>query len=93
MVISGTWVIRPLVWPIKMLDKSFGQQTLQIAEEDDVILAVEVNPTAVTARGIVALRLARRNAIENLVKRLAVNVAKDDVEILAERHVTITVDN
>ena len=67
-MISGTWVIRPLVWPIKMLDKSFGQQTLQIAEEDDVILAVEVDPAFVAVSGIMTLRLTRCLAVENLIE-------------------------
>ena len=67
-MISGTWVIRPLVWAVEMLDKSFGQQTLQIAEEDDVILAVEVDPTVVAVPGIMTLRLTRCLAIENLIE-------------------------
>ena len=51
-----------------MLDKSFGQQTLQIAEEDDIILAVEVNPTVVAVFGIVTLRQTRSLAVENLIE-------------------------
>ncbi len=51
-----------------MLDKSFGQQTLQIAEEDDVILAVEVDPTVVAVSGIMTLRLTRCLAVENLIE-------------------------
>ena len=52
-------VIRPLVWAIEMLDNLFGQQTLQIAEKDNIILAVEVDPTVIAVSGIVTLCLTR----------------------------------
>ena len=87
------WIIRPLVWTIEMLDKSFGHQTLQIAEENDVILAVEVDPTVVTVPGVVTLHLTRCLAVENLIERLAVDVAQFDTEVLAKRHITVTVDD
>ena len=40
-----------------------------------------------------ALRLAGCCAVENLVKRLTMDISQYDVEILAERHVTVTVDD
>ena len=67
-MISCMWIIRPLVWTIEMLDKSFGHQTLQIAEENDVILAMKIDPTTVAVFGIVALHLARSLAVENLIE-------------------------
>ena len=86
-------VIRPLVWAIDMLDYLFGQQTLQIAEKDNIILAVEVDPTVVTVPGVVTLHLTRCLAVENLIERLAVDVAQFDTEVLAKRHITIAVDD
>ena len=61
-------VIRPLVWAIDMLDNLFGQQTLQIAEKDNIILAVEVDPTVVAVLGIVTLSLTCRLAVEDFIE-------------------------
>ena len=41
-------VCRPLIRAVELLDEPFGQQSLEVAHEDDVILAVEVNPAVVT---------------------------------------------
>ena len=54
---------------------------------------MEVNPTAVAVLRVVALCLARCRAVENLVERLTVDIAENDVKILAEWHVTITMDD
>ena len=40
-------VCRPLVRAVELLNEPFGQQPLEVAYKDDVVLAVEVNPTAV----------------------------------------------
>ena len=40
-----------------------------------------------------ALRLAGCCAVENLVKRLTMDISQYDVKILAEWHVTITMDD
>ena len=61
-------VLRPLVGSVEMFDKPFGQQTLQIAEKDDVVLAVKVNPTAVAVLGMVTLHLTCCLAVENLIE-------------------------
>ncbi len=61
-------MIRPLVRPVEMLDKSFGQQTFQIAKEDDVILAMEVDPTVIAVLGIVTLHLTCCLAVEDFIK-------------------------
>jgi hypothetical protein len=46
-----------LIWSIKPLDESFGQKSFHVAKEDNVILAVEVNPAAVAVLGMLALHL------------------------------------
>ena len=51
-----------------MLDNLFGQQTLQIAEKDNIILAVEVDPTVVAVLGIVTLSLTCRLAVEDFIE-------------------------
>ena len=83
----------PLIWAIEPLNKPLGQKAFKVSQENDVIFAVEVNPAVVAVLGIMALRLAGCCAIEDLVERLAMDVAKSDIEILAEWHVTITVDD
>ena len=40
-----------------------------------------------------ALRLAGSHAVEDLVERLVVDISQNNIEILAERHVTVTVDD
>ncbi len=67
-------VCRPLVWSVELFNKPFGQQPLKVAHEDDVVLAVEVDPAVVAVTGVVALRLAGRCTVENLVKRLLVDI-------------------
>ena len=86
-------VFRPLVWAVELLNEPLGQQSLHVAKEDDVIFAVEVNPTAVAVLRVVALGLTGCHAIENLVERLVVDVTKNDVKILAKWHVTIAMDD
>ena len=51
-------VCRPLIWAVELLNKPLGQQSLEVAHEDDVVLTVEVDPAVVAVTGIVALRLA-----------------------------------
>jgi hypothetical protein len=41
----------------------------------------------------VALRLAGSHAVEDLVESLAMDIAKSDVKILTERHVTVAMDD
>ena len=50
-------VCRPLVLAVKLFDEPLGQQSLKVSHEDDVVLAVEVNPAVVAVVGVVALRL------------------------------------
>ena len=51
-MISYVWVFSPLVRSVELLDEAFGQQSLYVTNEDDVILAMEVDPAAVTVLGI-----------------------------------------
>ena len=67
-MISCAWIFCPLVWSIELLNESFGQKSLHVAKEDNVVLAMEVNPTAVASSGILALRLTRLRAVENLIE-------------------------
>ena len=92
-MISCARVFGPLIWAVELLNKRLGQKSLHVAKEDDVVLAVEVDPAVVAVLRIVALRLAGSHAIENLVERLVVDIAKSDVKILTEWHVTVTVDD
>ena len=45
--ISCPRVCRPLIWAIELLDEPLGQQPLEVAHEDDVVLAVEVDPALI----------------------------------------------
>ena len=64
----------PLVRAVELLDEPLGQQSLEVAHEDDVILAMEVDSTVVTVTGVMALRLTGRCAVENLVQCLLVDI-------------------
>ena len=50
------------------------------AKWDDVIFAVAVNPSVVAVSGIVALRLAGRCSVENLVERLLMEVSQHHIK-------------
>lgn len=75
-------VISPLIWTIESFNDPFGQKSLEVAHQNDVILAVEVNPAPITLSGISALGFASLIAVENIIQRLIVNVAQLDVKIL-----------
>ena len=92
-MIGCSRVFSPLVCAIEFLNKALGQKALKVSHENDVIFAVEVNPAAIAVLGIMALRLAGCHAVENLVESLAMDIAKSDVKILTERHVTVAMDD
>ena len=83
-------VCRPLIRAVELLNEPFGQQPLEVAHKDDIVLAVEVDPAVVTVTGIVALRLTGRCSVENLVKRLLMDIPQYYVKVLAKRHVAVT---
>ena len=92
-MIGCTRIFRPLVWAIELLNEPFGQKSFKVSHENNVILAVEVNPTVVAVLRVVALCLAGCRAVENLIERLAVDVAESDIKILAERHIAVAMDD
>ena len=93
LLIRCVWIIRPLVWSIKLLYEPFGQKSLYVTKEDNVIFAVEVNPAVVTLLGVVTLCLAGCRTIEDVVERMAMDIAKRDIKILTEWYITVTVDD
>ena len=84
-------VIYPLIGTIESFNECFWQQTLEVAHQDDVIFAMEVNPASVALHGIPALGFAGLIAVENIIQRLIVDVAQLDVKILTQRHVPVAV--
>lgn len=76
-------VFRPLVRAVELLNEPLGEQSLEIAHQDDVVLSVEVDPAVVAFLRVVALYLTSLDAVEDVIKRLLVDVAKYDVEVLA----------
>ena len=93
LLIRCVWIIRPLILSIKLLYEPFGQKSLYVTKEDNVIFAVEVNPAVVTLLGVVTLCLAGCRAIEDVVERMAMDIAKRDIKILTEWYITVTVDD
>ena len=79
----------PLILAVELLNEPFGQQTLEVAHQDDVVLAVEVDPAVIAVLGILVLSITGRYAVENLVKRLLVDIPQHHIKILAEWNVTI----
>ncbi len=76
-------VICPLIGTIELFNEPFGQKSLEVAYQDDVILAVEINPAAITLPGISALGFTGLIAVENIIQRLIVDVAQLDIKVLA----------
>ena len=54
---------------------------------------MEVDPAVVAVLRVVALRLAGCPAIEDFIKRLMMDISQYDIKVLAERHVTIAMDD
>ena len=93
LLIRCVWIIRPLVWSIKLLYEPFGQKSLYVTKEDNVIFAVEVNPAVVTLLGVVTLCLAGCRTIEDVVERMAMDISQYDIKILTKRYIAITMNN
>lgn len=90
-MIGDSWIVCPLIRSIDSFNETFGQQALEIAHEDDVVLAVEVDPAVVALPRIPALGLTSQRAIENIIQGLLMDVAQLDIKILAQRHVAVAV--
>ena len=82
-------VCRPLIRTVELFDEPFWHQPLEVTHEDDVVLTMEVDPAVVAVMGVVALRLTGRCTVENLVKRVLVDIPQHYIEVLAEWDVTI----
>lgn len=67
-MISCAGVFRPLVGAIELFNEAFGQKPFKVSQEDDVVLAVEVDPATVAVLGEMALHLAGRPAIEDVIE-------------------------
>ena len=83
----------PLIRPVELLDEPFGQQPLEVADENNVVFAVEVNPALIAVLRVVALCLTSLASVVNLVKRLLVDIPQHYIEVLAEWDVTIAMDD
>lgn len=42
---------------------------------------------------MLALRLTRLIAVENIIKRFAMDIAQYDIQVLAKRHIAVAVDD
>ena len=72
-----------MVRAVELLNEPLGEQSLEIAHQDDVVFSVEVNPAVVTFLRVVVLYLTSLDAVEDVIKRLSVDVAKYGVKVLA----------
>ena len=84
-------VISPLIGTIEAFNEPFGQKSFKSAHQDDIILAVEVNPAAIALPGISALGFTGLIAVDNVIERLLMDVAQLDIKVLAQRHIPIAV--
>jgi hypothetical protein len=84
-------VISPLIWTRESFNKCFWEQTLEVAHQDNVILAVEVNPAPIALLGIPTLSFTSLIAVENIIQRLIVDIAQLDIKVLTQRHVPVAV--
>ena len=85
--------VAPPVFAVEPLHHALWHHAFEVAQEDDVVLAVEVHPAAVAVLVVLALELAARRTVEYLVERLLVDVAQHHVEVLADGHVAVAVDH
>jgi hypothetical protein len=67
-VIGHFGVICPLIGTIESFNECFWKQTLEVAHQDDVIFAVEVNPAAVALLGVSALSERTIMTVEDFVQ-------------------------
>ena len=86
-------VICPLIWTIESFNYLFGYEAFKVAHQDDVILAMEINPATVTLPGVSALSERTSMTVEDFVQGLIVDVAQLDIKILAQGYITITVND
>lgn len=61
-------VVAPPIGSVHLLDNSFGQESLECAKQDDVVLSVEVNPTPIAMLAVVALKADSGWAVVYLIE-------------------------
>ncbi len=91
--ISEFGIVAPLIRAIESFNYLFGYEAFKVAHQDDVILAMEINPATVTLPGISALSERISLTVENIIQRLIVDVAQLDIKVLTQRHVPVAVDD
>ena len=58
----------PFIFPIENLNQAFGEDSFQIPHQDDVILAMEINPAGIAVFRVLALHFGSLLGVENLVQ-------------------------
>lgn len=48
----------PIIFPIENLNQAFGEDSFQIPHQDDVILAMEINPAAIASSRVRTLQFS-----------------------------------
>ena len=91
--ISEFGIVAPLIRPIESFNYLFGYEAFKVAHQDDVILAMEINPATVTLPGVSALSERISLTVENIIERLIVDIAQLGIKILAQGYITITVND
>lgn len=66
--ISEFGIVAPLIRTIESFNYLFGYEAFKVAHQDDVILAVEVNPAAVALLGVSALSERTVMTVEDFVQ-------------------------
>ena len=79
----------PLIFAVEPFYHLLGDDFLEVAQQDDVILAMEIDPAGVAVLGILALYMSGLARIEYLIQRVLMNVAKFHAQVLAQRHIPI----
>ena len=83
----------PLIFAVEPFYHLLGDDFLEVAQQDDIILTMEVNPAGVAVFGILALHMGCLARIEYLIQRVLVYVAEFHAQVLAQRHIPIRMNN
>ena len=92
-LISHVGVICPLVLAIERFDEELRQEAFHIADKDDVIFAVEVNPALIALFAVLALCAGGSLSVENLIQAVFMQVTQVDTKILTQGHIAIRMDD
>ena len=83
----------PLIFAVEPFYHSLGKDFLEVAQQDDVILAMEVNPAGIAALGMLALYMDGLARVKYLVQRVLMYIAEFYAQVLAQRHITIRMND